>query len=240
MDGRGRRALWGGVIATVLLGVVAAGMSAMALGRFGASQHTEPAPPPASATASAPATRAPAAPPSAAPVTVVVVGDSASSGPADQTWVSAASGVLGWTTVINLSGPGRGYLADPVTCTVPACGDEFALSIGEIARLRPDIVVTFGGNTDGDSDIAQAAQQYFTDLRAAAPHAKLIAVTPVTGSPVAPAWLQRHRTAIAEAAESVGAVLVDAGQPGLGDGMRLGPAAQAALARSIIEGVRRG
>ncbi len=240
MDGPGRRALLGGVIATVLLGVAAAGLSAVALVRFGPSPHAEPAPVPVSATAPAPPTRAPAASPTAAPVTVVVVGDSASSGPADQTWVSAASGVLGWTTVINLSGPGRGYLADPVTCTVPACGDEFALSIGEIARLRPDIVVTFGGNTDGDSDIAQAAQQYFTDLRAAAPHAKLIAVTPVTGSPVAPAWLQRHRTAIAEAAESVGAVLVDAGQPGLGDGMRLGPAAQAALARSIIEGVRRG
>lgn len=244
------------VIGLIVLGLLAAGLSVAALLANRAPRVavaptlSSPATPDASpaanptntsspgntmATTPAPEpTPTPEPPPPPAPqISVTIVGDSHSVGDPATTWVGPASQGLGWTKVVNLSAPGRGFLATPRSCEGSPC-TPFGGTVAATAQEHPDIVVTFGGVADGDASITQAAADYYKALRAALPDAKLVAISPVTTDATAPYWLTMHTDSIRTAVQAVGGTFVDVGQPGLGNGEKLSADAQAAIARGVI------
>lgn len=164
---------------------------------------------------------------------VVVIGDSHSVGDPSTTWVGQAATALGWGEVVNLSSPGRGYVATPRSCDFDPCA-AFGGSVSAIAEAGPDVVVTFGGTADGDYGLAEAAAAYFEGLREALPEAELVAIAPVTTEETAEYWLTMHAQSIGTAIESVGGTLVNPGQPGLGDGESLSAEAQAEIAAAVV------
>lgn len=165
---------------------------------------------------------------------VVVIGDSHSLGEPSATWVGTAAAALGWSDVVNLSSPGRGYVAMPRSCDFDPCA-AFQGSIPAIAEAAPDVVVTFGGVADGDYDLSEAAASYFQALREALPEAELVAIAPVTTEDTAEYWLTMHADSIGTAVEAVGGTMVNAGQPGVGDGDALSAEAQAEIAAAVVE-----
>lgn len=239
----------------VVLGLIAFALSAVALTRFrgqdaapapttAASPSTSPSSP--SPTASAPASSpvpvaspsptlaaSTSAPAQSGPV-VVVIGDSFSVGEPSDTWVGTAAEELGWGPVTNLSSPGRGYLTAPRSCDFETCAN-FEGSIGLIADVDPDVIVTFGGTADGDYSLADAAADYFEELRQAAPEAELVALSPITTDDSAPYFLTLHGRTIRSGVEAADGTFVDLGQPGLGDGETLSADAHAEIARLVIE-----
>ncbi|NLE96912.1 MAG: SGNH/GDSL hydrolase family protein [Propionibacterium sp.] len=248
------------VVGLVILGVVAVVLSLLAL-RSTSGVEAEPAPPPPLDTqAPAPAetdTEAPveeptseapepaptetestepepteSEPPAGDGPTVVVIGDSHSIG--DDTWVDIAADELGWGDVVNLSSPGRGYLAAPRSCDFEPCAN-FGGSVDAIAEAAPDLVITFGGFNDGDYSIADPAASYFATLRDALPDAELVGIAPVTSTDEAAYWLTLHARSINAALGSVDGVFVDPGQPGVGDGDVIGAEAQAVVAAAVID-----
>ena len=167
-------------------------------------------------------------------VTVVIVGDSSSVGAPAQTWVGPAAEKLGWTNMVNLSSPGRGYIAAPRSCEFTPCAN-FVGTLPLVKEVQPDVVVTFGGTADGDFSLKAPAASYFQALRAAFPDAELVAISPVTTDAQAPYWLTLHSQTIRAGVQGVGGTFVDVGQPGLGNGGTLSPEAHAAIAQKIID-----
>lgn len=242
-------------VGLVILGLIALVLSGLALTRFRdqeASPASAPAESPVSSPSESPAPPSWSAAASSSPPTVsapspstpaqsgpevVLIGDSFSVGEEADLWVRTAAEELGWGRVTNLSSPGRGYLAAPDACGLETCAN-FAGSIGLIAELEPDVVVTFGGTADGDYSLADAAAEYFDELRRALPEAELVAISPVTTDESAPYFLTLHGRTIRAGAEAVGGTFVDVGQPGLGDGEELSATAHAAIAAQVIEQLR--
>lgn len=162
----------------------------------------------------------------------MVIGDSYSVGAPEETWVGTAAQALAWGEVVNLSSPGRGYVANPRSCDFEPCG-TFEASIPAILEAQPTIVITFGGTADGDYGLAEATSSYYEALREALPEAELIAISPVTTEDTADYWLTLHNRTITAGVEAVDGTFIDVGQPGLGDGDELSPEAQAAIAEAI-------
>lgn len=235
------------VIALLVLAFLAVALSAAAL----LSNRSVPAVPAESpdettsapvdpATSEQPGTTAPANTPVEDPSTpaagtgvIVVIGDSHSLGDPSATWVGAAAEALGWGEVVNLSSPGRGFVAQPRSCDFDPCA-PFRGSIPAIVAAGPDVVVTFGGTADGDYGLSEAAAAYFEELRAELPDAELVAIAPVTTEDVAEYWLTMHAQTIGAAVEAVDGTMVDAGQPGVGDGESLSADAQAEIAAAVV------
>lgn len=234
----------------LVLGIVAAVLSVLALRSTGGIV-AEPAPPlpsptetqtygppsslPPSEPVEEPTSEAPEPDVSETPTdgfTVVVIGDSHSIG--DETWLEMAASELGWGQVVNLSSPGRGYLAMPRSCDFDPCA-TFGGSIEPIAEADPDLVITFGGVADGDFSITDAATTYYTSLRDAMPDAEIVGIAPVTTADDAAYWLTLHARSINSALGSVDGIFVDPGQPGVGDGEVLSPDAQAAIADAVVD-----
>ncbi|MCC2594323.1 SGNH/GDSL hydrolase family protein [Tessaracoccus sp. OS52] len=165
---------------------------------------------------------------------MVIIGDSYSMGEPAETWVGPVAESLGWTDVVNLSSPGRGFVMSPRSCDFDPCG-TFALSIPAIVEAEPDIVVTFGGTADGDYGLSEAASAYFDELRQELPEAELIAISPVTTADSADYWLTLHNQTIGAGVEDVDGTFINVGQPGLGDGEELSPQGHAEIAQAIIE-----
>ena len=173
--------------------------------------------------------------PSASAHTVVVLGDGNSSGNSTDTWIGMAAKKLGWTDVVNLSAPGRGYVKQPRSCgSTPTPCANFEGSIGAVVEAHPDLVITFGGTADGDYDLTPLADQYYADLHKALPQATLVAVSPVTTLAPVPYYFTLNTHAIDTAATKAGALFVNVGQPGSGDGDSLSHAAQSAIAAKIV------
>ncbi len=166
------------------------------------------------------------------PLTVLILGDGVSSGAAADTWVGIAEKQLGWTNVVNLSSPGRGYVKRPLTCDTTPCAN-FEGSIPAVVEAHPDLVITFGGTADGDYDLSPAATRYYADLHQALPNAQLVAVSPVTTLAPVPYYFTMHDQTISAAVEKVGGTFIDVGQPGSGDGPSLSGSAQSAIAARI-------
>lgn len=247
------------IVGLVVLALLAVGLSIAALRQPGRviatpapAQSSTSVPPTASAatTASAAQTPTPApsspissAAPSSTPVTprtVVIVGDSNSIGEPAQTWVGPVAEKLGWTNVVNLSSPGRGYLSAPRSCEFSICAN-FAGTVPLVVASKPDLVVSFGGAADGDFSLEQPAAAYFQALRAALPNAEIVAISPVTTDAApAPFWLTLHSQSIRDGVEAVGGTFVDVGQPGLGSGDTLTAEAQAAIAQRVIDRLSQG
>lgn len=241
------------LIALLVLAVLAAALSAAAI-LSNRSVPAEPAAPPPTTSdvpadpttdsngttppastdpASTEPTDAPSTPVGGAGV-VVVIGDSYSLGDPASTWVGTAATALGWSDIVNLSSPGRGYVAMPRSCDFDPCA-PFQGSIPAIVEAAPDVVVTFGGTADGDYGLSEAATAYFEALREALPDAELVAIAPVTTEDTAEYWLTMHAQSIGAAVEAVDGTMVDAGQPGVGDGDSLSADAQAEIAAAVVE-----
>lgn len=135
---------------------------------------------------------------------------------------------------MNLSAPGRGYLATPRSCDNSPC-TPFGGTVSSIAKVNPDVVITFGGIADGSSNITDPAAEYFNDLRTALPKAELVAISTVTGNTTPPTWVEQHAESIRVAVKNVDGIFVDVGQPALGDGAKLSTKAQAEIARAVIK-----
>ena len=227
-----------GTAVTILLGLIAIALSVAAVVQYRGEPTGEPLPA-VPASVPGPTTGAPSPGPSASPAASGSASGSASVGDPAATWIGPTADALGWGEVVNLSAAGRGYLKQPRSCAVERCENEFALSIPEVKRLSPQVVVTFGGAVDGDYNIRDAAGSYYRALRAAAPNATIVALSPVTGQDTAPFWLTLHGRAISAEATAAGGTMVDLGQPGLGDGGTLSPDAQREISRLVVEKLRR-
>jgi len=247
-------------VGTVLLGLLACGTLVLSVAAL--RSHTgapvsaaEPIAYPSSSTTSTTATSSPDAAGSGSPSasasavavststspsagTVVVLGDGNSTGDTSTTWIGTAAQQLGWSDVVNLSAGGRGYVKPPRSCssTSSPCAN-FEGSISTVVKAHPDVVVTFGGTADGDYDLTPLATKYFADLRRALPNATLVAVSPVTTESTVPYYLTLNTRAISTAAKKSGAIFINIGQPGRGDGANLSAKAQAAIADKIVAGL---
>lgn len=247
------------IVGLVVLALLAVGLSVAALrqpGRVTATpapaQSSTTVPPtaspatdssPAQSSTPAPSSASSSATPSSTPVTprtVVIVGDSYSLGASTQTWVGPVAEKLGWTTVVNLSSPGRGYLATPRQCDFVPCA-TFEGTIPKVVESQPDVVVTFGGFADGDFSITALTADYYRTLRASLPGTQIVALSPVTTEAgPAPYWLTLHSQSIRDGVEAVGGTFVDLGQPGLGNGEALSAEAHAAIAQRVIDRLSQG
>ena len=228
----------------IVLAIVAAALSVAALVQNRASMTAVPAPSlPAVTPSSSPEQTAPSPSVSVSPTAsetkpqappkVVVIGDSYSVGEPAATWVGPAAAGLGWGEVVNLASPGRGFVTKPRSCNFQPCVN-FEESIPLIVKAAPDIVVTFGGAADGDSEVEAAAAAYFKALRKALPDAEIVALTPVSTASKEPAWVASQRQAIAAAVAAVDGTLVDVGQPGIGGGRKLSAEAQKQIAGKVV------
>lgn len=237
-----------GIIGLIVLGLVAVGLSAAAL-----LQHrTVRAVPAATASPTSVATPRPTQTPTPTPtpkqtvsetplspepvpsISVVIVGDSHSLGDPAETWVGPAAEKLHWDPVVNLSAPGRGFIASPRSCEGSPC-TPFGGTVDAIAKAKPEVVVTFGGIADSGADITDAAAEYFAALRKALPDAELVAISTVATRTQALSWVEEHSQSIRDGVESVDGVFVNVGQSGLGDGGALSSKAQAEIARKVIK-----
>ncbi len=167
-------------------------------------------------------------------LTVLVIGDSSSVGDDSEIWLGEVAAELDWDEAINLSSPGRGFIAQPRACDFDPCA-PFGGSIPAIVDAEPDLVITFGGTADGDYGIGDLAASYFDRLRDALPAAELVAISPVTTEETAPFWLSMHNGTIGAAVEAVDGTFIDVGQPGLGDGDELSDEAHAEIAEIVTE-----
>lgn len=168
------------------------------------------------------------------PPVVVVIGDSHTVGDLNNTWVGPVAKELGWEKVTNLSSPGRGFVTKPRSCDFTPC-TTFTGTIPMIAKSKPNIVITFGGTADGNIELKPHATTYFKTLRKTLPHAKLVAITPVTTKSQASDWLTKHARDITTAVEAVDGTAINVGQPGLGNGTRLSPNARETIAKEVVK-----
>lgn len=130
-------------------------------------------------------------------------------------WSSLVSKELGWSEQ-NFGIADTGYLVEGSMEN----GVPYADRIPAIAEANPEIVVVSGGLNDmfsSTADIVSAINTTYTELRAALPDARIIAVSPLwtAGEPV-PVQMVALNDAVRAAASSVNAEYVDLGQPLVG------------------------
>ncbi|GAB3581404.1 hypothetical protein GCM10027406_22520 [Leifsonia lichenia] len=143
---------------------------------------------------------------------VVAIGDSIMEGhgldPSDA-WPALLAGEDGWR-LSNLASDGSGFV------TVGDNGDTFADQVHAAVSLHPSVVIVSGSSNDlgePDAAIARATDSTLTALRAALPHAEILAVSPVWSDTAEPDQLRTIDADVVKAAGTIGAVDLDIGQP---------------------------
>lgn len=156
---------------------------------------------------------------------VAVIGDSYSvgTGAGDSTfgWIARLSRNQPWN-VTNVARGGTGYVKTVTVakdaqkaCSLDLC-PNYAAMIQDAAVAKPSLVIVSGGRND--SSIAPqvesaAIQAFYTELRAAAPDAKIVAFNALWDDSAAPASIGAISAQVKASVESVGGVYLDAGQP---------------------------
>lgn len=173
---------------------------------------------------------APTATPDIGPLTAVFIGDSYTAGAGSTGsggFVRAVADANDWHAV-NLAAGGTGYITsahpqDPQAARA-ACGRDHCPSFAEVipdaVEARADIVFVSGGRNNAtlDTEIAaDAINDFYSDLRAALPDARIIVVSPIWDDDPAPASMGGLRAAVQQAAANVGAEYIDIGEPLFGD-----------------------
>ncbi|WP_062071256.1 SGNH/GDSL hydrolase family protein [Demequina sediminicola] len=146
------------------------------------------------------------------PPTAVFVGDSFTEGEslpaadAGARWSTTLATELGWEE-INAGCAGAGYTQQGAICTT-----TFREQLPAYIEDSPEIIVLSGGTNDVDAtgeQIAAAVRATYLSVRDTYPDATIYAVSGIA-SDVAPASaLHRVNSAVAEAAEEIGAVYID-------------------------------
>jgi acyl-CoA thioesterase-1 len=175
---------------------------------------------------------------------VVAIGDSIMEGhglSAGQSWVATIARQDGWRFT-NLASDGSGFLK------VGDKGDIFADQARAAIALHPSVVILAGSSNDvGEPDAALAASTSATIalLRAALPHARIIAISAVWGATAVPAQLTDIDHQVQAAISAVGGQYVDIGQPLSGhpelmqsDAVHPTAAGQRVLAASVLGALR--
>ncbi len=152
------------------------------------------------------------------------IGDSytAGAGSPQGGFVKLVATEQGWLAK-NLGRGGTGFTQntdqDPENSRV-ACGLDYCESYPEMipaaAKLDPAVVVVSGGRNGVGVDpdrMQTAVDSFFTTLRDALPDAQIIVTSPLWDDEETPAWLDDLASMERAAAESVGAVYLDIGQP---------------------------
>ncbi len=148
---------------------------------------------------------------SARPV-VVAIGDSIMEGhglSAGQAWIATIAKQDDWRFT-NLASDGSGFLK------VGNKGDTFADQARAAIALKPSVVILAGSSNDlgePDSALATATGKTIAALRAALPHARIIAISAVWGATAVPAQLADIDNQVQTAIAAVGGEYLDIGQP---------------------------
>lgn len=143
---------------------------------------------------------------------VVAIGDSVMEGHGldpSEAWPAMLAQHYGWR-LKNLASDGSGFV------TVGDNGDTFADQAAAAVRLHPSIVIVSGSSNDlGDPDtaIARNTDATITSLRAALPHAEILAVSPVWNDTAEPVQLASIGEDVVQAGRTVGARDLDIGRP---------------------------
>lgn len=146
---------------------------------------------------------------------VVAIGDSIMEGHGldpSQAWPALLAKDYGWR-LTNLASDGSGFV------TVGDNGDTFADQVAVAVRLHPAIVIISGSSNDlgqPDATIARNTDATIRSIRAALPHAEILAVSPVWNDTTEPAQLLTIGEDVAHAGRAVGARELDIGRPLLG------------------------
>lgn len=180
----------------------------------------------------------------------VSIGDSYSAGAGATTpeegWVFRLAGAEGWN-LMDLSRGGTGYLSSLTGNAKAACGLGYCPSYPEMIKdasaAAPDLVLVAGGRNDtgrDPGDESAAVRRFYTGLRAAAPKAKIVAVSPLWDASAPPAPLAAIAADVKAAAMSIGGTYLDIGQPLQGhpellsgDGVHPNDAGHAAIAWAV-------
>lgn len=154
------------------------------------------------------------------PPLAVFVGDSYAAGTgassAAHRWANLVAVSEGWR-IRNLALGGTGYLA---TSAGPGCGrphcTAFEGVLGELQTLDPDIVIVSGGRNDTTypaTAVSSAIDAFFPALRRAAPHARLVAVSPIWDASDPPRRLSEISGDVRSAVLGVQGVFLPVGEP---------------------------
>jgi acyl-CoA thioesterase I len=148
---------------------------------------------------------------SARPV-VVAIGDSIMEGhglSAGQAWIATIAKKDDWKFT-NLASDGSGFVK------VGNAGDTFADQVRAAVALKPSVIFLAGSSNDlGESDaaLATATGKTIAAIRAALPHAQIIAISAVWGATTAPAQLTDIDNQVQAAIAAVGGEYLNIGQP---------------------------
>jgi hypothetical protein len=185
------------------------------------------------------------------PYVAAFIGDSYTAGTAatvsDKRFTTLIARAQGWTEV-NFGRGGTGYVlpvGDPRAAY--ACGLKYCPSytemIASLAEVKVDIVVVSGGRNEyarSTSEFFAGVEAFFAALRAAAPHARIVATSPIWDDDPVPPSLPQMCTAVKWAVATVGGTYVDLGDPLLGhpeyvseDRVHPNDAGHAAIARAF-------
>lgn len=157
--------------------------------------------------------------------TVAVIGDSYAAGVgagqplAASGWAGRLGLNQGWS-VANRAHPGTGYFTSVSEFAQETCGlgycPRYSEMIDEVADLDPQLVLVSGGREDAKVDAeleAEAIRDFYTELRAKLPNAKIVAFNALWDSTKAPASINAMSAQVRSAAQAVGGTYVSIGQP---------------------------
>jgi acyl-CoA thioesterase-1 len=131
-------------------------------------------------------------------------------------WTTIVSRDAGWLED-NVAMGGTGYVS---TAGKSGCGLDYCASyegvLNEVAgTVRPDIVVISGGRNDLNklANFRERTNHFFSSLRESFPHSALYVISPIWDDDPPPPELNQVQRDIRDAAEAVGAVYLDIGEP---------------------------
>lgn len=198
------------------------------------------------------ATAAPSVTETPATVTVAFIGDSYTQGAGashpDRRFTSVLSRTQGWAeSNFGFGGTGYDTALDGSRAEV-ACGQSicppYGAALAQVASAAPDLLIVSGGRNDsaasGDAGYDDVVAQFYRDAQAAAPGARIVALSPLWDDDPAPASLANIVTAVQAGVEAVGGTYIDIGQPLKGhpemvidDGVHPNDAGHAAIAAAV-------
>jgi Lysophospholipase L1 and related esterases len=143
---------------------------------------------------------------------VVVIGDSITGGHGlapDQAWPVLLARKQGWA-LTNLGTDGAGFRQQG------SSGETYDAQVSDAAELHPDLVIVSGSTNDlGQSadDLMTVTRAEMAKLRAALPHATIVATSTIWSDTDAPPQVDSISDQVRTAAEQVHGIYIDIGQP---------------------------